>query len=167
MSDAAAVRAAVDAIREPWIGSTLGELRAVTACDLTPNSLRLAVCLPVPVQAGYAAKLTEALSGELQRTISGRSIELALTSDIPARAVQRPLKPLPAIRNIVAVGSAKGGVGKSTIAANLAIAWALGGARVGLLDADIYGPSQPVLFGVAGQRPDTVDNASCPLRPMV
>jgi ATP-binding protein involved in chromosome partitioning len=84
--------------------------------------------------------------------------DLDLVANIPARAVQKPLKPLAGIRNIIAVGSAKGGVGKSTVAANLAAAWAAMGARVGLLDADIYGPSQPLLFGVAGQKPETVDN---------
>ena len=57
------------------------------------------------------------------------------------------------IKNIVAVASGKGGVGKSTVAANLALAWAAQGARVGLLDADIYGPSQPLMLGLAGQRP--------------
>ena len=77
---------------------------------------------------------------------------------ISARAVQKPLKPLRGIGNIIAVGSAKGGVGKSTVAVNLALAWVAMGARVGLLDADIYGPSQPLMLGVAGQRPRTVDN---------
>src|SRR5690606_26990313 len=71
----------------------------------------------------------------------------------------------PGIRNIVAVGSAKGGVGKSTVAANLAAAWAAMGARVGLLDADIYGPSQPLLMGVAeGTRPATRDQRIIPVQ---
>ena len=69
---------------------------------------------------------------------------------IAAHSVQRPLKPLPGVSNIVAVASGKGGVGKSTVAANLALAWAAAGARVGMLDADIYGPSQPLHAGAAG-----------------
>jgi len=85
-------------------------------------------------------------------------LSVSLESRIAAHAVQKPLKPLPTVRNIVAVGSAKGGVGKSTVAANLALAWTLQGARVGLLDADVYGPSQPMLLGVAGIKPDTIDN---------
>ena len=60
---------------------------------------------------------------------------------------------LPGVKNIIAVVSGKGGVGKSTVAANLALAFAAGGAKVGLMDADIYGPSVPIMFGVRGERP--------------
>ena len=82
---------------------------------------------------------------------------MELEADIRAHAVQRNLKPIEQIKNIVAVASGKGGVGKSTVAANLALAWAAQGARVGVLDADIYGPSQPLMLGLAGQRPTSVD----------
>jgi ATP-binding protein involved in chromosome partitioning len=64
------------------------------------------------------------------------------------------LKPLGNVKNVIAVASGKGGVGKSTTAANLALAWAAQGARVGLLDADIYGPSQPLMMGLAGKKPE-------------
>lgn len=78
---------------------------------------------------------------------------------IAAHAVQPGLSPLPRVRNVIAVGSGKGGVGKSTTAVNLALAVAATGARVGVLDADIYGPSVPAMLGLSG-RPDSPDNKS-------
>ncbi|QNN77401.1 iron-sulfur cluster carrier protein ApbC [Pseudoxanthomonas mexicana] len=74
-------------------------------------------------------------------------------------AVQAKLSPHPRVRNVIAVGSGKGGVGKSTTAVNLALALAAEGARVGLLDADVYGPSIPAMLGLSG-RPDSPDNKS-------
>jgi ATP-binding protein involved in chromosome partitioning len=91
-------------------------------------------------------------------------LTLELQSDIRSHAVQRNLKPLGDIRNVVAVASGKGGVGKSTVAVNLALAWAAQGARVGILDADIYGPSQPLMLGLLGQRPTSPDGKQ--LRPL-
>ena len=76
-----------------------------------------------------------------------------IKSSIVAHAVQHGLKPLPGVRNLVAVASGKGGVGKSTVAVNLALALAAEGARVGVLDADIYGPSQPLMLGLSGGGP--------------
>jgi len=78
---------------------------------------------------------------------------------IHSRAVQGALSPLPQVRNILAVGSGKGGVGKSTTAVNLALALAADGARVGVLDADVYGPSIPMMLGLSG-KPESPDGKS-------
>src|SRR5690606_30481715 len=82
-----------------------------------------------------------------------------MSDPVATRTVQNELRPNPRIRNILAVGSGKGGVGKSTTSVNLALALAAGGARVGVLDADVYGPSIPTMLGLSG-KPESPDGKS-------
>jgi ATP-binding protein involved in chromosome partitioning len=148
------LRAALQDFREPTTGLALGELKAIRSLQAGAGTIDLELVLPVPV-GGLEPLLRPGLESLLQRAGARQELRLQLAADIPPHAVQRPLKPLPGIGNLIAVASAKGGVGKSTIAVNLALAWAAAGARVGLLDADIYGPSQPLLLGVEGTKPET------------
>jgi ATP-binding protein involved in chromosome partitioning len=157
------VRAALDAYVDPYLGEALGTVQAVRELRATDAGYTARVVLGFPV-GGYQAELTAALERQLTAAGIRAALAVELEADIQAHAVQRNLKPLGDIRNIVAVASGKGGVGKSTVAVNLALAWAVQGARVGLLDADIYGPSQPLMLGLTGQRPTTPDGKH--LRPL-
>jgi ATP-binding protein involved in chromosome partitioning len=85
------------------------------------------------------------------------NVQVSVESRIESHSVAHGLAPLPGVSNIIAVASGKGGVGKSTVAANLAVACAAEGATVGLLDADIYGPSQPTMLGLEGAQPQSPD----------
>jgi len=163
-STVTALRAAVEAYVDPYLGESLGAAQALQALSSGPAGLVARIRLGFPT-GGYQQELTTALRQHLAASGVGTPLTLELESDIRSHVVQRNLKPLEQIKNVVAVASGKGGVGKSTVAVNLALAWAAQGAKVGMLDADIYGPSQPIMLGLEGQRPSSPDGKH--LRPVI
>ena len=150
------IREKLNGYTDPYLAQTLGEVKAVTSVTVASGVVNIELVLGFPC-ADYVAELTAALQDYLRPLLDQSRLELTLRAQITAHAVQRTLKPLANVKNIVAVASGKGGVGKSTTAANLALAWAAQGAKVGLLDADIYGPSQPLMMGLTGVKPVSVD----------
>ncbi|MDN5874502.1 MAG: iron-sulfur cluster carrier protein ApbC [Sinobacteraceae bacterium] len=161
MSDSAtqfaAVIAAAGAFVDPLVGGTLAERNVGLELSQGQTMPLLRVTLGFPA-AGYWEAFGQRLGDHLAQQCPGVEIEIRVAWKVGARASSGGPAALPAVKNVIAVASGKGGVGKSTVAANLALALLAEGARVGILDADIYGPSQPRMLGVTGERPRSPDD---------